>query len=419
MKKENNKFILGGGISGLIFSFYNPEYTIISEDIGGRLNKDFFKNIIYLHETKETEQFLKDVGIEYKKRTQLIKYSVDNKITSEITKENKISLIKKKLDDKEFEPKDLNLSTSDYYISILEFNFAELVNLLKEKTKFIQGKVIRITESEIITEDSRHPYKNIVSTIPAHVFWKIYYKKQVMDLKSKPITFVLCDKEPEHIKEGIKYDMIYFCDDNQKYTRISKKPGERDEKRILYEFTGGLTKEEVIQYLPKDANVIEYYVDYSGIIYSNFNNIAPRNVLFIGRFATWNHSGKQQDVLKESLFDFDFRNVWNRQKNFSKSFIDFNKLDDIKYKEFLTKEYFIHLQAELAEVIEEINYKQHKKYHEVDIEKVKYELMDVQKYLLNLFIVWGVDPKEFIELFDNKSTVVEKRLEKENEKVDR
>ena len=36
----SEKYILGAGISGLICKYFNPEYKIISPDIGGQLTKN-------------------------------------------------------------------------------------------------------------------------------------------------------------------------------------------------------------------------------------------------------------------------------------------------------------------------------------------------------------------------------------------
>lgn len=413
MKSSSSKFILGGGISGLIFAYYNPEFKIISQDLGGRLNHQFFKNIIYLHHTRESEKFLQDIGVAYEKKTQLIHYSIDNSIKTDIQVSDKITLIRKKLNDDDFNPKDLALSTHDFYIPILQFSYSELIESLKGKVSFIEGKVIRITADEIITEDNRFSYSNIVSTLPANVFWKIYYKKEKnLELKSKPVTFVLCNKEPEHVVNK-KYDMIYFVDDKQKYVRISKKPGERDSVNILYEFTGVYSREEVLPYLPVDSTILEHYVDYSGIIYSNKNNIPPKNVLFVGRFAKWEHSEKQQDVIREAKFDFDFRDIWNRQANFTKFHIDFNRLDDIEYKQQLTKDYLLHVQAELTEVLNEINYKHHKKQKKVNVQNIRTELIDVQKFLFNLMMIWQMDPESFFDVFNSKSDEVEEKLNNE------
>ncbi len=40
-----------------------------------------------------------------------------------------------------------------------------------------------------------------------------------------------------------------------------------------------------------------------------------------------------------------------------------------------------------------------KKTKEVDSDRVREELMDCFKYILNLFLIWGITPKKFIELF--------------------
>ena len=410
-----NKYILGAGLSSLCYAFYNPDYILIGEETGGRLNKDLFKNIIYVHKTLETERFLQDVGINYKVKTQLIKYLKDNKVTQSIDTLDKINIIRKKLDDKDLEIKDLTLSTQDYYITILEFSFGDLINKIKEKVKIINEKVIRVTAQEIITENSSYEYSNIVSTLPANIFWKLYYKDKSLELKSKSVTFVLCDKEPNECT-NISYDMLYVLDSDKRYNRISKKPGERNENRFLYEFTGEIPRDNITEYLPEDSNILEYYVDKQGIIYTNKNNIAPPNILFVGRFAEYNHRLKTQDVIKQALWSYDLRHVWNRQQTFMSNRLDFNNLEKLEDKEKETQTLLLHLHAEVSEVLDCINYKLHKKRHEVDINHLKEELIDAQKYLLNLFILWDVSAQDFIDLFNKKSKIVEERFEREFKK---
>lgn len=413
---QNKNFIIGGGISGLLYAYKNPNYIIIeSDEVGGKLKKKFFENIIYLHHTIETEELLLELNIKFTKRTQLIKYYKEGKVTQDITKEDKIRLIRKKMSDETFNPTDLNLSTSDYYIKILEFNFQDLINKIREKVIIKKDKVIRITDKEIITENTSYQYDNIVSTIPAYIFWTIYYKQNSLKFDSKPITFVLCNKEPEEFKSNI-YDMIYVIDNDKKYARVSKKPNTRDKNLLLYEFTGKISKEEVKKYLPKNSKILEYYIDDNGIIFTNKNNISPKNILFVGRFATYVHSDKQQNVLQEANWNYDLRHIFNRQAFFQKNFFDFNNLNNIEYKEKLTKDTILHLLAELGEVLNEINYKYHKKQKEVDESKLKIELIDLQKYLLNLFLIWNIDAKEFVKMYNEKSDFVEKRYENEFKK---
>lgn len=399
-----SKFILGGGISGLLYAYYNKDFTIISPDIGGKLNNKFFENIFYLHATESTEILLKDLDISHSKKTQLIKYVKDSKIVRDITIEDKIDFIKKKLNDDSYNPKDLNLSTSDYYISVFELNYGELLEKLTSNINYIKDSVIKITEDEIITENTRYKYSNLVSTINSKLFWSMYSTKSEIRLASEAITFLLVDSLPENLK-NTKFDLCYFIDRDNKITRISKR--RRDQKdSYLYEFSGFLTKEECSEYIPKDSSIIEYYVDNDGLIFTDKNNIPPKNVLFVGRFAAWNHSDKQQDVIDIAKIGFDLQNIWNIQKRFTSNFVDFNNLTLDTDREKFTKEYYIALTIELSEVINEINYKQHKSKKIVNREFLKEELIDVFKYYLNILLMWDIQPKEFLDIFIKKSDKV-------------
>jgi len=61
---------------------------------------------------------------------------------------------------------------------------------------------------------------------------------------------------------------------------ISKK-----ENNYLYEFTGNINKKDIKKYLPKDAKILEYFVEKNGLIITNKNNIPPLNIKFLGRFC--------------------------------------------------------------------------------------------------------------------------------------
>lgn len=414
---KNNKYIIGGGISGLLYAAYNPDHTIISPDLGGRLNQKFFENIIYLHKTPLTQKLLDDFEVDYEHKTQMIKYAKGSKVTSHIDVDDKVSMIKKKLDDPDFNPSDLKLSTSDYYISVLVFDYGKFIDKIAQKVKHIDDKVIRITDDEIITEKTGYKFDELVSTIPAPLFWRLYHDDPGLKFDHKPVTFALTNKEPEWA-EGIEYDMIYCIDDEQEYTRISKKPGTRDNPDfILYEFTGEYDESWVIDQLPDGAVIESHYVDKAGVIYTNMNNIPPKNVLFAGRFATWNHAHKQQDVLKKAMFDYDFRNVFHRQASFSRNFIDFNNLGDNDYTLEMMKVYILNLYSEVTEILNELPYRQHKDAPPVDYPALIEEAIDTFKYLLNIFIILGVDAEQFIQEFNRKSEIVEQEYaRKQNEK---
>ena len=68
MTNNNTKFVIGGGISGLIFAYYNRDYQIISPDIGGKLRNDYLTSTILLHDTPETKRLISDLKLIYNPR---------------------------------------------------------------------------------------------------------------------------------------------------------------------------------------------------------------------------------------------------------------------------------------------------------------------------------------------------------------
>jgi hypothetical protein len=68
------------------------------------------------------------------------------------------------------------------------------------------------------------------------------------------------------------------------------------------------------------------------------------------------------------------------------------------------------LLPELTEVLNEINYKQHKERKKINKEFLIEELIDVFKYYLNILLMWGIEPDIFLEKFIEKSNKVNKQF---------
>jgi len=56
------KYILGGGLAGLVTAFYNPEYKLVSPKLGGIFSQRF-NGPKYLHVNIPTEELLKDLKL--------------------------------------------------------------------------------------------------------------------------------------------------------------------------------------------------------------------------------------------------------------------------------------------------------------------------------------------------------------------
>src|SRR3990167_7985279 len=112
------KYIIGGGISGLVFQFYHPEYTIITPDIGGLFKS---AHIAIIHDTSETRHFLKNLGyenIEKLAKKSYIGYYNKGWISDVLSPILNLLIIQKKMSewnksiDVDFKPETLELSTS-------------------------------------------------------------------------------------------------------------------------------------------------------------------------------------------------------------------------------------------------------------------------------------------------------------------
>ncbi len=413
MSTSNKKFVLGGGISGLIFAFYNPEYKIITHNIGGRLKNELMGSTIFLHDSQVSRKFLRDIGIDYVKPvTHLVKYYYNGEVYKEVSPIVKELMVIKKLtlvddlEEMQFNKvvNDTTLSYNDCYIPKLEIDLNIVISKLVDNVEIIREEVVRITKEEIVTSSNRYEYDEIVSTFSAPIFWNCYGKKK--DFKYLPVTFVYSNTPPLNL--NFDCNLIYFVDTDVKYTRVNR----CNDGNYLYEFTGDISREEIAKHY-KDLNIIKHFVDDSGIVISDLNNIPPEKVRFVGRFAKWDHRQKMNDCIVEALTKYDFVSVWNKQKEFSSNFFDFN-VTDIELQQKLSKEYILHITDESHEFLKEINWKmQSYRNKPVNRKKLLEEWVDIGKFWLGLGNVWGIELDEFFREFWRKSEIVDARYEKE------
>jgi len=403
---SNHKYILGGGISGLLFAFYNPDYVIISPDIGGKLSNEHIAATVLVHDSPETRKLLSDLDMPLKLKTHVIKYYIDGRLKDTVTLQERDEIISKKMNlkVKNGPKRDSTLSYSDNYIPILDIDYQTLISKLEKRVQRIEDKAIRITADEIICEKGRFPYNQLISTIPAPIFWKLYRNEKC--LESIPITFVVSKTNPLPYEKSV-WDLVYFGDKNLPYSRVNS----TSDGMYLYEFTGKLEKEEIQKLLP-ELKIVSYWHDYNGIVKSDLNNIPPPKVRFLGRFATWDHKVKIQEVIRQSITQFDFISVWNKQKDFNLNFFDFN-VQDVDKQQVLTKDFALRMTDEIHELLSKINWKTEEyKSIKIDKSKILEEWIDVFKYWLGIGNVWGFSIEDFFEEFWRKSEIVDSRYKK-------
>jgi uncharacterized HAD superfamily protein len=105
-----------------------------------------------------------------------------------------------------------------------------------------------------------------------------------------------------------------------------------------------------------------------------------------------------------TLFHF----FWWIQEVFNRHFFN-NECTDLETKQNLTKEYVVHLMAEVTEILNTVNWKMHqdKKSNDVIKSQMMSELSDVFKYTVGLAQIWGYSSDDILQGLIRKSKMVE------------
>lgn len=100
--------------------------------------------------------------------------------------------------------------------------------------------------------------------------------------------------------------------------------------------------------------------------------------------------------------------------------IDFQKLIGIDYnnmteekKQQLTEKFILYAISELNELLQEINFKDHREKKDILVANIREEIIDSLKYVLTIPTFWGIDADELALEFDKKSEVVLQRYKQE------
>lgn len=111
----------------------------------------------------------------------------------------------------------------------------------------------------------------------------------------------------------------------------------------------------------------------------------------------------------------EIEKIWKDQKQFNRNFVNYEELDKQEKVE-QTKEYVLHINSELDELLREMAWKVHRKQDgHIIMSNLKEEWIDIFKYWLSIGLIWGFNPQEFLDEYYRKSSVVEQRFRQEKE----
>ena len=87
------KYIIGGGLSGLIFKYFHPEFTIITPETGGMAKNSY---MVWIHDTPETRELFGKLSLPIIATKSYIGYFVDGWISESLYPEVNLDIIQKK-----------------------------------------------------------------------------------------------------------------------------------------------------------------------------------------------------------------------------------------------------------------------------------------------------------------------------------
>lgn len=285
------KYILGGGIAGLLYAFYDPEYTIITDRIGGQFSSDFQLGPKYLHVDEYTKKLFSDLKIEPSIKKIKIGFFYDGDIHKENTEHNRIKYFQKTRNVFS-EPYKSVMSASKTEFDSYDIDVEELVKTLakNKNIKIILEKIsnIDLKSKEIKTVKEMYIFEELVSTIPMTVFLFLTGAPEFAKLyQSYPTTFILGNQKDCPFEDFKDFDYVYVSEKEYPYHRITK-----TKEGIVFEFKG----EQVEKMETEKKRVI---MPVGQLIQNDDIKMKFDNVKFFGRYATWKHSIKTNELLKE------------------------------------------------------------------------------------------------------------------------
>lgn len=286
------KVIIGGGISGLIAAFYNEDYFLISKDIGGQMVNNFLGPRI-LEIDEYSEMFLDDLGIEKVEKVAKIGFMDSEEVKTESDSDFRLKYyLKSRCLDKALNIPDSIMSQGKNYINYYDVDWNYVVDKIKSKIKdkIINSNVsyIDVESNTLLLDDGRIiEYEDIISTIPAPIFYKLINETAGVEFKFIPKLFIVVDKINIDMKN---FDYVY-CLGNNKFHRITK----INDNKYAIEYTTKERYENIIKNWypsPKTYCQVLYGQIVSGKV-DSFDNIS-----FVGRFAEWKHGIKINNVIE-------------------------------------------------------------------------------------------------------------------------
>lgn len=275
------RYVIGGGLAGMIFAYYNPKYLIISPELGGQAAESFNLGPRLLEYDKDTEELLKELGLN--SETEVIKVGFYNEGFTNPSLSFKKFYLETSRGKTVKEVSGMN--SMKHEMKVFKTSFKELSDALAKKliSRHIPNNILKIKESsqKIELSEKDLPYHHLVVTLPYSTYANLsgrFCEKPTAEY----VTFV---KLKESFFDMKDYNFIYFL--NKPFYRVSK-----HSDYLVAEFR--VFNPEVFSKHILEFKTIRTQVE------STETLSASKSVLLFGRFAEQDKSIKTEHLIKKA-----------------------------------------------------------------------------------------------------------------------
>jgi len=304
------KYVIGGGLAGLIFMHYNSDYILIE----GREDKEISVPLPqYIYDDESTRELLTELGINFEKRTVHVGIYFVNGWVPPADEIRALYYEKTRGETiEDFPPYTMSMGKTEF--DILDVSIQDLREVLRNRIigRIIHEDVVSIDfeQKYLWTTDylsGATPYEKVVSTIPAPIFLKIIgWMNELYWLKWKPIFVYSAQAKPTSFIYQHTFDYVLFPGPEVPFYRMTK--GQ------FFDIGIESTQEfDVKKWFP-GLEPKSFVMPYGKIVGGCIQEIAMKyigpdtdEITFFGRYGAWLPQLKIQDVIKAAK-------AWDIQK---------------------------------------------------------------------------------------------------------
>jgi hypothetical protein len=367
-RKKVKKLVIGGGISGLGFAFYHMDSVVVAEE---SIKKD--SPFVFIQENQYTSSMCVDLGLP----TDSEDVMVYPREADDVVKD-KVGGLRSF-----FSGTDRIANIGEGFIlKVISLRESQIVAALYEavRSRVIHGKVVRIDGNVAFLESGDSiEYEELISTMHFKAFEKVYGGWECGD----DIQLVKMYIDEVEDKSVTKNKIAYNCAKG-----ISKMVENRITGSIGYELLDGKDREGSCREMSR----------FKGLL-----NPPPKNVTFVGRFATANPHWRIEDSIFIAQNGYMFSKMLNEQKRFDKAVDYANRTKALDR----SKDLALHIHSEVSELVRELNLKTNRKEQRpVKATNILEEGIDIIKLVYGILNMYNYTEREIVEMFFSKTQKV-------------